>query len=182
MEDQTTVSPKTGLLEKHPRAVFWTRMFAWIGTSVGAPIAVFAKKFGLFTVNKSVYDELGNPIIEESISLNGWGILSCILVGWMGIQILKEIRKAYSEYSFTKQCLDGVIHSVLPLLVGYGVCFFLKGVIEQIMYCIAILIACKIAAVPLNPLPKWRYDTTGVEDYGDAFSELVKMLRKENKP
>ena len=159
-------------------------MTGWVGTSCVAPVAVFATKFGLFKQSgyKVTTDELGNITSVTPTALNGWGIISCFLVCWTLIQILKEVRDAYTGYSLTKQCIDGFISSIMPLIIMFGVCYFLRGVIDEILYCLGIIIICKVCSVPLNPLPKWKYDKLGTEDYSDAFTSLVKILKnKTNK-
>lgn len=162
------------------RLIFWGRMTGWLGVGVVTPIATFAAKFGLFTENKPIVDALGNTIEQPNIALNGWGIICCLLIGSYVTQILKEVVNANKGYSLTKQCYDGFV-KLIPWVMAYGICYFLNGVLSQIMFCLAILIACRAAAVPLNPLPKWRYEKTGTEDYSDLLSgltEYVKNLKK----
>ena len=162
------------------RIVFWSRMSGWLGVGVVAPITTFATKFGLFVKQEPVVDALGNVVQQKGIAMNGWGILCCLLIGSYVMQILKEVVAANQGYSLTKQCYDGVM-KLIPLIMAYGVCFFLNGVIGQIMYCLAILIVCRAAAIPLNPLPKWRFDKTGVEDYSDVLSGLTDIVKKLKK-
>ena len=162
------------------RIVFWSRMAGWVGTGVAAPIAVFATKFGLFAKQEPVVDALGNVIQQKGIALNGWGIVCCLLIGSYIMQILKEVVNANQGYSLTKQCYDGVM-KLIPLVIAYGICFFLNGVIAQIMYCLGILIVCRAAAIPLNPMPKWRYDKSGVEDYSDLLSGLTVLVKNLKK-
>lgn len=165
----------------HKRLVFWARMSGWLGLNVGIPVGVFAYKFGLFNIERTTYDSLGNPILKESISLNGWGIVSCLIVGWTLVQVLKEISEAYTGYSLVKQTVQGITQQVVPLVILYGVCYFLNGVLTQVMFCLAVLIACKIGAIPLNPLPEWRYEKNGVEDYRDALSQITQFLKRKEK-
>ena len=163
------------------RLVFWGRMTGWTGVGVVAPIATFASKFGLFSSQEPVVDALGNTVESGGIALNGWGIVCCFLIGSYIMQILKEVVAANQGYSLTKQVYDGVV-KLMPLIIAYGICFFLNGVLGQIMYCLAILIVCRAAAIPLNPLPKWRYEKSGVEDYRDLLSgltEIVKNIKKK---
>lgn len=176
---QASQQPTTN--KSHKRLIFWARMGGWFGLNVGVPVGVFASKFGLFNIERTAYDSLGNPIIKESVSLNGWGIVSCLIVGWTLVQILKEVAAAYTGYSLVKQTVQGVTHQIVPLAVAYGVCYFLNSVLTQVMFCLAVLIVCKLGAIPLNPLPKWRYEKNGVEDYRDALSQISQFLkRKEN--
>lgn len=162
--------------------LFWSRLIAWIGVSCIAPVAVFSKKFGLFkeTSYEPVYDELGNIVSASPPALNGWGIVSCLIIGFTVIGILKEVSKAYVGYSFTKQIIKGIL-STIPVMICFAICYFLKDNLDAIRYCLATIIVTKLAAVPLNPLPKWRYEKSGVEDYNDfikTMSEYLKTLRK----
>lgn len=162
------------------RIVFWSRMVGWTGVGVAAPVAAFATKFGLFTSQEPVVDALGNTVQQGGIALNGWGIVCCLLVGNYIMQILKEVIAANQGYSMTKQMYDGVV-KLIPYVIAYGVCFFLNGVIGQIMYCLAVLIVCRLVAIPLNPLPKWRFEKTGVENYSDILSGLTDIVKKLKK-
>jgi hypothetical protein len=164
------------------RAVFWTRMTSWVGVSCITPIVVFATKFGLFEKEKytPVYDELGNVINKTPPALNGWGIVSCIVIGFTILSILKEVAKAYTGYSLAKQVIVGIT-SAVPLVIALAVCYFLEGVIDNVKYCLIVLIITKIASAPLNPLPKWRFEKNGVENYDDFISTISKYItsRKE---
>lgn len=165
------------------RIVFWIRMVLWTAISCATPVVVFAYKFGLFKSTPQ-YDSLGNVISNTNISLNGWGIVSCIIVGMFLISIIQEIADAYVGYSLIKQCYVGV-SKLIPLVILYALCYFLSGAIGHLMYCLAVLIICKAIGIPLNPLPKWKYDKLGVEDYTDALkflSNFVKNFKKGGNP
>ena len=162
------------------RTVFWARMASWIAVGCGAPIGAFAYKFGLFNRTVTEYDELGNVVSHTSISLNGWGIVSVLLVGSFVMQILKEIIDSCSGYSLTKQFYVGLCKTV-PLIVAFAVCYFLNGVINQVMYCLIILIICKLISTPLNPLPKWRYEKQGKEDYSTVTEALTDFVKSHVK-
>lgn len=161
-------------ISKHPRAVFWARMAGWFGVGCVTPVAVFASKFGLFQAAPAT-DALGNPVSSVNVSLNGWGIISCIIIGSYLVNVVQEIADAHTGYSLTKQCYTGIVKT-LPLIIAYAVCYFLSGVISQVMYCLAWLIVCRIASTPLNPLPKWKYEKKGVEDYSDALKYLTTIV------
>jgi hypothetical protein len=163
--------------------MFWTRFTGWLGTGCITPVAIFAKKFGLFTRTgyEITADELGNVTAVSPIALNGWGIVSCFIVCWTLIQILKEVKQAYSGYSLTKQCIDGFISSVMPLIIMFSICYFLNGVLDSIMYCLGVIIVSRTVSVPLNPLPKWKYEHKGVEDYSDPLTHLINALKNVKK-
>ena len=167
------------IFSKHPRVTFWSRMVGWFGIGCVTPIAVFATKFGLFKA-EPVTDALGNIVSSPAVQLNGWGAVACVLLGSYLINIIQEVADACTGYSLTKQCYIG-ISKTIPLIIAYAVCYFLNGVMAQAMYCLAWLIVCRLAAVPINPLPKWKYEKKGVEDYADAlkyFTGFVKTLKK----
>lgn len=170
-------SSRKGLL------VFWLRMLGWLATGLGAPIATFAIKFGLFT--KSGYeltvDEMGN-VTSSTIALNGWGIVSCILIGFTAISILKEVIDAYSnKYSLAKQCFTGLKNKIIPITIAVVILYFLKGVIDQIIFCLVVIGISEIAAIPLNPLPEWRNRKQGEEDYSDLLTGFVKLVKQASK-
>lgn len=159
------------------RIVFGSRLAGYIGVGAGVPITTFAIKFGLFTKSVEATDAMGNVIQQPRIALNGWGIICIIILGRYLTSILKEIAESNQGYSMTKQCYDGVLKT-LPLIMCYGICFFLNGVLTQIMFCLAILIVCRLAATPLNPLPKWKFEKTGIADYSDMVTNLTKYIKK----
>lgn len=163
--------------------IFWSRMAGWLGTNCVAPIAVFANKFGLFTEEQyqPVYDELGNLVNETPPALNGWGIMSCILIGFTLMSIVREVADAYTGYSLTKQTLTGIVKSVMPLIIAFCVCYFLEGVLYNVKYCLVVLIISKCISIPLNPLPQWRYEKNGIEDYNDALGTVVEYLKHKKE-
>lgn len=169
-----TLSPKFKTL-----TIFWTRMLGWITFSCVLPIVTFSTKFGLFNKGEPVTDTLGNVIEPPSVSLNGWGIIACCIVGWTISGILKEIISAYPVYSLGKQWLIGFKKTVLPLAIGYFICMFLNGVITHIMFCLGTLAVCQFIAIPLNPLPKWRYEKAGTEEYSTALQNLTDFVKKK---
>ena len=158
--------------------IFWGRMTGWVTTSCVLPISVFAKKFGLFKiVDVPVTDSLGNIVSASPPTLNGWGIISCLIVGVAAISIMKEVVKAYEGYSLTKQVFTGIIKTIIPLSVFYFILYFLKGAIPQLMFCTLTVGTAQLVSIPLNPLPKWRYEKHGTEDYSSVLSDVVKGLK-----
>lgn len=159
--------------------IFWARLIGWIVFSCILPIMVFSAKFGLFKKMTIQYDSLGNVIGASSVSLNGWGLAACAIVGFTVSTILKEVIAAYPGYSLSKQCLTGFRKTVLPLAVGFFVCLFVHNVVEQLMFCFGTLAVCQAVAIPLNPLPKWRYEKTGIENYSSALTCLTDTVKKK---
>ena len=163
--------------------IFWGRMFGWLVAQLGVPIGTFAWKFGLFdsTSYETKYDELGN-VVQTSVSLNGWGIISVILIGYTAIQILNQILDSMEDgYSLTKQTINGIKSRVIPLLIAFFICYFLNGVLSQIIYCLGVIIFSQLVAIPLNPMPQWVYKKKGVEDYKDVLTTLTNVLKEKKE-
>ena len=162
------------------RIIFWVRLFSWLGIGCAAPIAVFATKFGLFDTNDVIYDELGNAIVVPDVSLNGWGIISCILVGTFISSIFKELADSCTGYSLLKQCYVGFCKTI-PLIIAYAVTYFLRNALDQVMFCLIIIIICKLVSTPLNPLPKWKYEKLGKENYSTVTEILTDFVKTHVK-
>lgn len=159
------------------RIIFTTRLIGWIVIGCVTPIVFFAIKFGLFKEVSVIQDELGNVITKVNPTLNGWGIVSCVLIGSFISNILKEVSEAFVGYSFIKQCYKGIC-STMPLIIAFTVCYFLKGVLDQVMLCLIVIIICKLIATPINPLPKWKYEKQGKEDYSTMFESFTKIVKE----
>lgn len=161
--------------------IFWLRMFGWIIAGVAAPITTFSIKFGLFTEYgyKVTTDELGN-VTGMHVALNGWGIVSVCLIAFAIISVLNEIIDAYSKkYSYTKQLLMGLKNRIVPLAIAIGICWFLRGVVDQIIFCLVTIGISQIAAVAVNPLPEWKAKKKGEEDYSDLLTLLPKYIKSK---
>ena len=158
--------------------IFWLRMFGYIAAGVGAPIATFAIKFGLFNTYgyETVTDELGN-VVGARVALNGWGIVSVFIASLFAINLMKEVIDSYKGYSFAKQCLVGIYKKIIPLAIAIGAFYFLKGVIDQIIFCLTTLGICQIVAIPMDPLPKWSADH-GKESYEDLISRGIALFKR----
>lgn len=159
------------------RLIFWARLLSWIAVGCGLPIGVFTYKFGLFKDVTVQYDALGNVISRTSYMPNGWGIVSILLIGSFISSILKEVVEASgSGYTLTKQVYSG-LSKTMPLVIAFGVCYFLNGVLDRVMFCLAVLILCRLVSIPLNPLPKWKYEKLGKEDYSTVSEALTKFVK-----
>ena len=176
-QEQQESNAKTGLL------TFWLRMVGWLATGLGAPITTFSIKFGLFNSYgyETMTDELGN-VTGTKIAINGWGIVSIILVIFTISSILKEVIEAYSnEYTLAKQCLVGIKNKILPIAILLALCYCLKSCLDQAIFCLTVIGIAQIAAIPLNPLPQWKWNKLHKEDYSDLLTGLTTFIRKQNK-
>ena len=69
----------------------------------------------------------------------------------------------------------------MPLIIAFTVLYFLNEVMSQVMFCLIVLILCRLASIPLNPLPKWRYEKQGKEDYTEMSEALTKFVKQHVK-
>lgn len=186
MADEYTLPPEennSSAAARKDLLIFWLRMFGWVASAVVAPITVFSIKFGLFTEYgyKVTTDDLGN-VTGMRVALNGWGIVSIVLIAFAVFSVLHEVIDAYSKkYSYAKQILLGLKNKILPIAVALGICYCLKGVIDQIIFCLFTIGISQLAATCLNPLPKWKSEKKGEEDYSDLLSMLPKYLKTKMK-
>lgn len=186
MADTTTLPPEENSSSAYARKellIFWLRMIGWAAAAVAAPITTFSIKFGLFTEYgyQVTTDDLGN-VTGMKVALNGWGIVSILLIAFAIISVLNEVIDAYAKkYSYAKQILLGIKNKIVPIAVAIGVCYFLKGVVDQIIFCLTTIGICQLAATALNPLPEWKSKKKGEEDYSDLISLLPKYIRSKMK-
>ena len=165
---------------KNSLLIFWLRMAGYVLAGVGAPVTTFAIKFGLFDTYgyETMTDELGN-VVGTRVALNGWGIVSVVLAGFFFIGMFKEIVDGYTGYSLVKQTLMGIYKRILPLVIIIFVCYFLKGVLDQIMFCLITIGISQIVAIPLDPLPKWSAER-GTENYDTLIERGLSLFHKRH--
>lgn len=96
------------------------------------------------------------------------------------MSVLKEVVDAQQGYSLTKQCWVG-LRKTMPLIVALAILYFLNGVIEQVIFCLIIVIICRLIATPINPLPKWKYEKQGKEEYTAASEALTNFVKNSLK-
>ena len=179
LQDDTTIkSARKSLL------IFWLRMLGWIGSGVVAPITTFAIKFGLFTETSYnvTTDELGN-VTATSVAINGWGILSVLIIVLTVKQILDYwIEAQGTGYAYSKQVLTGFKRKIIPLAILIGLTYWLNGVMQQLQFCLIVLAISQTASIAVDPFPAWVAKKKGVEDYNDVLTTSIKsLLNKVNK-
>ena len=181
MEVETTETKTADNSAKKKLLLFWLRMLGWIGAGVVAPITTFSIKFGLFdeTGYNITTDELGN-VTGMNIAMNGWGILSVFLIAFAVLEVLKEVLEAQgSGYTYSKQLLNGVKSRIVPLAIMLGIAFWLDGVIQQLQFCLIVLLISQTTAIMLNPLPKWKSEKLKKEDYSDAITTVIDVFKRK---
>lgn len=181
-KEPTEEDKKVVASTKKKLLIFWLRMLGWLGAGVVAPITTFSIKFGLFTEYgyNITTDELGN-VTGMHIALNGWGIVSVLLIALALFEIINEVIDAQGAgYTYPKQLLQGFKSRILPLAIALGVCWYLKDVLDQMVFCLIIVGISQTAAIALNPLPKWKYEKLGKEDYSDIITGLARIIKERS--
>lgn len=131
----------------HPRVVFWLRFCFWALFACVLPFIFIVWRFKLF-----------QPITQ--IQIGGWGIIAIIIVAVFALAIIRYIRLALSaKYSFIAQCLTGLCKVILPLVVVWVVVYSIKSNVDLFLQVMGVVIACEAIAIPINPLPKWAYES-----------------------
>lgn len=164
---------------KKDTLIFWLRMLGWLMAGTAAPITTFAVKFGLFdTYSYGITtDELGN-VTGMNVALNGWGILSVVIIAMTFISMFNAFIDASGEYSIKKQVLVGVRKEIIPLVIVLATLYYLQGVIEQLQICVIVIAISRAVAIPLNPLPQWVAEKKGVVDYVDPMEYGFRLVRE----
>lgn len=181
--DNETQSVTKTTSSKKEKVIFWSRMVGWALSGVVAPIVTFAVKFGLFTETGYTIttDELGN-VTATATALNGWGIISILIVAFAAMQVIKEVIAAQGTgYTLSKQVLHGFKSRILPLAIALGISYYLQGVIADVVFCLFIILITQVVAIVVNPLPEWRAKKNKEEDYNDVMSGLVKAIKEFSK-
>ena len=131
----------------HPRTVFWIRFALWTIFACVLPFIFIAWRFQLF-----------QPITQ--IQIGGWGIIAIVIVAVFALAIIRYIRLALSaKYSFIGQCLTGLCKVILPLVIVWLIVYSVKSNVDLFLQVMGVVIACEAIAIPINPLPKWAYES-----------------------
>ena len=152
-------------LRKMSKKEFWIRLGIWIVFAVVAPIGFLAWRYGLFTASDGV-----------RVSLNGWGILAVIIIGFFLLYVIKEAKRGMPEGSMFVQCLNGY-GLLIPLVLCVLILEAIKSNIGYLEQVLIVLIVCEAIAIPINPMPKWAVQNN--LDRGGKFlsSAIKKALR-----
>lgn len=158
-----------------PKQKFWTRLSAHFAVGTVAPItAILLQKHNGMFVAQLLFQESGT-----SISL--WFIIIAMIFGITSTSYLRWWLKSLTGYSLTKQVVQGIKSTVLPiivaaLIVGAVSNFFVM--IERILWILAIT---QSAAIPINPMPKYVWEKEDKEQYDGIIIQGVEYISKRNK-
>lgn len=125
----------------HPKTIFITRFILWTTFAAVLPFVFIAWRYDIFTS-------------ESKIKLTGWGLIAIIIVIVFLSTLIKYIYKGLQP-GIAKQCISGVIKTIIPLLLLYFLVLSVESNIHLFKQALGCVILCEAAAIPLNPFPEW---------------------------
>lgn len=131
--------------ESNSKKVFAARVFAWALFSCAAPVCFIGWRYDLFK-------EAG------SLQLSGWGLFGVVIIVAFLYTVIKYIQAGFSEWSMTKQIINGVLKILLPIAAVLAVCIGIRSQLDYFIQSLCCVLICEAAAIPINPFPKWVYE------------------------
>lgn len=153
-------------LRKMSKKEFWLRLAAWAAFAVMAPIGFLAWRYGLFTASDGV-----------RVSLNGWGILAVIIIGFFLLYVIKEAKRGMPEGSMLVQCLNGY-GLLIPLVLCILILESIKSNIDYLEQVLIVIVVCEAIAIPINPMPRWAVQNN-LERGGNFLSTAIKRALRD---
>jgi len=127
---------------------FWIRFASWTILSLIIPVVY------IFTMTNLV-----NTVNKVSV----WGLILIAIAVLFFIKLWGYMKQGL-PYSMGIQVVSGIVKIILPLLALYGVVYIVRLKVNEILLAfrsieifLYVLIPCEIAAIPINPFPKWIY-------------------------
>ncbi len=146
-EDENSKQDLTSWIEKHPKTVFWIRFVLWALCACILPFIFIVWRFELF---KTI----------STMQIGGWGVIAIVIVAIFILTVIKYVKLAFSaKYSLTKQCLNGFVKVVLPFCVILVIVYSMRNNVELMIQVLGCVTVCEAVAIPINPLPKWAYES-----------------------
>lgn len=175
MEETVKEESKKTLLvwiDEHPKTTFWTRFVLWTFFACVLPFVFLVWRFKLF-----------HKI--SSIQIGGWGIIAIIIVAVFVFTVIRYIKMAFStKYSLVAQILNGFCKVIIPLLVALVVFYSIRENVDLMIQVLGCVILCEAVAIPINPLPKWAYESqknVREEERKDTVDYLLDGFFKRKK-
>lgn len=137
--------------EKKEKIIFWVRALIWLIFALIIPLTFICYKFKLFQTTTTT-----------KVAFGGRGIIAIIILFFFIKALIGYVKKGL-PYSMTTQCLDGFVKVVLPLLaiilIGYIMLTTFKDGLSPFLITMGVILGCEIVAIPVNPFPKWIYES-----------------------
>ena len=148
---------------KQEKRNFIIRLILYIFFGFAVPGAFLVWRFQLF---KKV----------SKLSIGGWGIIFILFAIIFFWKLISSLRKGMN-FGFAKQCLNGICGTLFPIMMLIVVCSLLDSWMEELIEFLSVTLICQIIAIPINPIPKWRYENN-IEDTAIGFGKFIEIIKK----
>lgn len=141
--------------------IFLLRLFLFVLFSLVIPISYVCFEFNIF-----------NQVSKISSSINIFGILVILISIFFVFYIVKTID-SIKKYSMFFQVIKGIFKVLLPMIAIFFVFNYISNnilstiitnakqsiaLIKNFTKALILCIVCEAIAIPLNPIPKWKYE------------------------
>ena len=138
------------------------RLIIWIIVLTVAPIVYLEVNYGLFT-NRT------------GTSLSAWGVIGVAFLASVFLYILNQVKNGMKKGSMARQCIEGYV-ALIPMIAVIVFIHYIQNSIEKMEGFLVIVAVCQLAAVPINPNPKWseQNDCMSITDMlKTAFTKIM---------
>ncbi len=112
----------------------------------------------------------------SKLSIGGWGILLILFTIIFFWKLISSLRKGM-KFGIVKQCLDGICGTLFPLIIVIVVCSLLDSWMTELVEFLCVTFVCHIIAIPVNPIPKWRFENN-IEETAFGISKIIEIIKK----
>lgn len=139
--------------------IFWVRAILWSVFACFIPVAFIGWRYDLF---KKV----------GSLQLSGWGLIAIVIIFVFLYVVVKYIRAGFTEWSMTKQIVNGVVKVLLPLGAVLAVAIAVRNNLDVFIQALSCVLMSEVIAIPINPFPEWVWKKTKGR-FGSAVDYMV---------
>lgn len=167
MEEENKTTTTTDIEEslvKKDKAVFISRLIAFIIFGAIAPVCFIMWRYGIFTSG------------EVKFTMAGWGLIASLIVFIVIRYVMKEVSDVMPSSLFT-QVVNGFMRVILPLLLVYFLLNSLKDSLDLLIQSVLAVILCESVAIVVNPFPKWKLDHK-VDEKTKSFGDFARIFVK----
>lgn len=145
------------------RKIFWLRFGLYVLFSIIIPLSYIAIRFKLFQK-------------ANSITIGIWGIVFiCLAIGLIWL-LFKQLRDGM-KFGLAKQIIDGICRITFPLVTATLCIYWMDKNVKSLIELLIVLSIFETIAIPINPLPKWKFENH-IEQTASLFSIILEKIKK----
>lgn len=122
--------------------IFLARAILWSLFSCVVPVCFIGWRYDLF---KKV----------GSLQLSGWGLIAIVIIFVFLYVVVKYVMAGFTEWSMTKQIINGVVKVVIPLGALLAICIGIRNSLDIFIQALSLTLMSEVIAIPINPFPEW---------------------------